>query len=83
MRDLFNKTFSEPVQQAIKEGLRLALIAFASYVVSFGINYVTGMPETQTTIVLTFFLRSFDKWLHEYGKTKGDDSKLIGGLTRF
>lgn len=82
MRSLFNKVFTEPVQAAIKEALRLGLIAAVSFIVVFATKQISGLPETQGTIVLTFILRSVDKWLHEQGKVTGNET-LMKGLTQF
>ena len=63
------KIDKKAIIEALKEAGRLALLAGVSYFVTLGLNLVTDMPETQTTVVLTFVLKSLDKWLFEKGKT--------------
>jgi hypothetical protein len=81
MKDIFNK-IPAPIAAAVKEALRLGLIAAISFLISFGLKYVGGLPQDQTTIILTFVLKGLDKWMHEHGKAT-DNTQLAGGITRF
>lgn len=81
MKNIINK-IPAPIIAAVKEALRLAVIAAVSFLITFGLNYVANLPETQTTLVLTFALRGLDKWMHEYGK-ENDKVQLSKGIVRF
>lgn len=75
------KLIPQPIIEAVKEAFRLALLLFVSLIVTSILNYVMTLPETQTTLVITFLLRALDKWLHEQGK-QTDNKLMAGGLTR-
>jgi len=66
-----------PLFEAIKEPLRLLLLA----ILPFGIAYVQDLPYEWAAIILVI-LRFLDKLLHELGKATNDD-RLTRGLTRF
>lgn len=72
----------KPVRKAIKEALRLGVLAALSYIIVFTLNFVTVMPETSTTLALTLVLRLIDKWLYEQGKAT-DNTILQRGITQF
>ncbi len=58
-------TPTEAAGEGTKETIRTALIAGFSYLVSLGLNYLTGLPETQSTVILTLVLKGIDKYVHE------------------
>ncbi|KKQ99008.1 MAG: hypothetical protein UT24_C0029G0020 [Candidatus Woesebacteria bacterium GW2011_GWB1_39_12] len=64
-----NEKNKEAIIEGLKEAGRLALLAGVSYLVTLGLNLVADMPETQTTVILTFVLKSLDKWLYKKDKT--------------
>lgn len=58
-------TPGEAAGEGTKETIRTALIAGVSYLLSLGLNYLTGLPETQSTVILTLILKGLDKYVHE------------------
>lgn len=70
--------------EAIKESLRVELIAIVAVVVS-GINPTAGTVSINVAFVYlslaVAILKGVDKWLHEIGKA--NNNALITGLTRF
>ena len=55
---------SESVVESLKEGLRLALFAGISYLVTYLLQQLNVMDQNETYVVLgTFALRMADKWL--------------------
>lgn len=67
--------------EAGQEVVRLAFFAVLGVVVSFLLNKLTVVPQTETTVVAMFFLKFVDKYLHEnkYTELNGlTDSKLLG-----
>lgn len=71
--ELYNKV-PKTVREAVKEMLRMVLIALVSYLASG--------QELDRAVVIGILLRSADKVLHEYGK-EYNKPKLVSGLTRF
>lgn len=59
------KIDKEAIIEALKEAGRVVLLAL----ISWGIAKISTLPETQTTIVLTFILKGLDKWLYKKDKT--------------
>ena len=57
------KKNKQAIIEALKEAGRLALLAGVSYLVSILLKMSADLPETQTTIILTFLLKGLDKWL--------------------
>jgi hypothetical protein len=55
----------QPVAEGTKETVRTAIIAGASYLLSIGLNYLTGLPQTEVTVILTLVLKGIDKYIHE------------------
>ena len=51
--------------ESIKEIIRLAVFAGVAAVVSALLAGVNQLPESTTTVVLTFLLRAADKFVHE------------------
>ena len=68
---------SESVVESLKEGLRLALFAGISYLVTYLLQQFNIMDQNETYVVAgTFILRLADKWLHLSGKAEK-------GISRF
>lgn len=78
--------------ESLKELARLVLLATVSWlltegavewllVVLFG-QEIDPVSKAQIVLLATMVLRSIDKYLHEHGKTTGNES-LEKGLTRF
>ena len=63
--------------EAVKEPLRLLALA----VLPFGVAYLKDLPYEWAGVTVVI-LRTFDRFLHEYGKAT-KSPKLIKGLTRF
>ena len=76
---------SDSIKETLKEAGRLALFAAVSAVVSFGLERLGVMDQSEVSVMVgTMVLRSLDKWLHEAGKNMGKKGKgLVGGLSRF
>jgi len=55
----------EAAGEGSKEVVRTALIGGVSYLISLGLNYLTGLPENETTVILTLVLKGIDKYIHE------------------
>jgi len=72
----------KPSKEALKELLRLVVLAVASVIITWFVSFLADVPQTETVILLTAFLRVIDKWIHEVGKDKNSEP-LVGGLTRF
>lgn len=91
LRDYFNK-FPEPIQSAIKEGMRVTGLGVVSYLLTEGaatfvVDAVFGVhvdPSTKLIIAgaITTGLKTVDKWLHEAGKENNNKS-MAKGITRF
>lgn len=75
--DIINR-IPKPILEALKEAARIVLMA----VVSYGIAYLTNLPQTESVLIGTIVLRAIDKWLHEYGKDSNND-RLAKGLAQF
>ena len=79
-----NKIKSNPIFEAIKEPLRIALFGAISTFITVLLENVINLPQTSTIIILTFVLRFADKFLHLRGKEKKVDGWLgIRGLSGF
>ena len=64
--------------EAIKEPLRLLVLAIIPFAIAYSAGY-----DAQWAITATIVLRFIDKYLFELGKARKGDSKLDKGLTRF
>ena len=80
------------MSEAIKEPLRLVVLAVIAWALAGGLDYVVGLfgfpldATMQLTALLLLILRGPDKWLHEKGKewsTTRVDNKWVKGITRF
>ena len=81
----------ESLLEAIKEGGRLVLLAFVSYLLTEGVldaivAYFGGQLDAVTKVQIiglaTTALRALDKYMHELGK-ESDNKTLTRGLTQF
>lgn len=54
-----------PVVEGAKSSMRLAILGGVSYVIGLGLNYLTGLPTSETTVILTLVLKGIDKYVHE------------------
>lgn len=52
-------------KEMVKEGGRLVVFAAVAALITYVLNQVATLPETQTTVVLTLVLRMADKLIHE------------------
>jgi len=69
----------EAVLEAIKEPLRLLMLALLPLLV----NWISGQPwNVEFITVIVIILRAVDKILHDIGTQTGNET-LKGGLTRF
>lgn len=87
-----------PFWEGVKESGRWIVLLLVSFFITETLKQASLIPETttlhlwalaytipvRTAVVfgLTLLGRFIDKWLHEIGKAT-DNSKLMGGLTRF
>jgi len=87
-----------PFWEGVKESGRWLALFLVSWMITETLSQATAIPESvsiqawvfaytipvRTAVVLglTLLGRFIDKWLHEAGKAT-NNSKLIGGLTRF
>ena len=80
------------MSEAIKEPLRIVVLAILAWLLAGGIEWVVGMfglpvdAMAQLTILLLLVLRGLDKWLHELGVERTTTrvvSPLVKGITRF
>lgn len=67
----------KPIEEGSKETVRLAVIAAISFFITQGVTYLTGLPQTETTVILTLVLKGIDKYLHE------NPNININGITPF
>lgn len=73
-----------PELEALKEPLRLALLAAVSTFITFLLEGIVKLPMTTTIFVLTLILRTIDKYLHEKAKiTRKEGIFGLTGLTGF
>lgn len=63
--------------ESIKEPLRLAIML----IIGEAVVYVSGLPQPYAPVI-ALVLRGIDKFLHELGKVKDNDT-LKRGLTQF
>ncbi len=56
---------SDQVVEGSKESVRIAILGGVSYLISLGLNYLTGLPSTEATVILTVVLKGIDKYIHE------------------
>lgn len=69
----------KPFQEAILEGLRLAVFAFVSCIVTYLLTLVKSYPNPEVwTMVLTLVLRMVDKWAHEKDVRHPDSGGIVG-----
>lgn len=61
--------------ESLQEIGRLALFAVLSVLVSYALNKLTGVPQTEVVVLGTFLLKLADKYINENKYTK------INGLT--
>ena len=73
---------NKALRESLKEFGRVTLFAIISYGVSFGLEWLAKIPQTEATIIGTIILRQADKFLHEWGK-ETDNAALVKGLSRF
>ena len=64
---------NKAITEAAKELGRVLLFA----AISWGIAYLTALPESQTTLIGLFLLRTLDKFVHENDNIK---AKGIAGF---
>lgn len=81
-RKKMNFQLSEPLQEAIKEMLRVIVLAIIPVVILQVTNNSYDFKAVAVVAVIAG-LRFIDKFLHEVGKAKEGDSHLTKGLTRF
>lgn len=72
---------SEPFRKAVKEFLRIGLIAGVAVLLQ---GFYAGNIDFKAVLVatVTAIVKAIDKYLHEQGILEGDPSKTLG-LTRF
>ncbi len=58
------------LKESSKEVIRLAIFAGVSAIVASILQSVTKLPQSTTTIVLTFVLRGADSWIHNNENVK-------------
>ena len=75
--DTMTKKQKEALWNAVKEPLRLLVLA----VLPFAIAYFSNLGY-EWAVLVVLVLRGLDKLLHEYGKASKNDI-LVKGLTRF
>jgi hypothetical protein len=59
---------SEPLKEALKELGRLVLFGVVSIIITFVLDKLTNVPQTETVIIVAAALRFLDKWIHEHSK---------------
>jgi hypothetical protein len=81
-RKKMNFKLSKPLQEAIKEMLRVMVLAIIPVLI---LQVTNNSYDFQAIAVVAVIagLRFIDKLLHEIGKAKEGDSHLTKGLTRF
>jgi hypothetical protein len=75
-----------PKMEALKELLRLIVLAMVSAAVTAGVNFLVNIPAERqdiTIMILTAILRMVDKWLHENSKSNGPYDGGSHGLLKF
>ena len=68
--------FESPTGEAIKEAGRLALFGAVSMFITSLLDKVVALPQSETTIILTFVLKMIDRYLHK-------SEIAVHGLSRF
>jgi len=72
----------DAVHEMILEGLRLAVFAALSALLTFALGKVQTLPNPEMWVMmLTFLVRLLDKWKYEANKEKkvrGDNLGLVG-----
>jgi len=62
----------ESFKESVKEIARLAVFAAVGAIIASVLESLTKLPQTQTTVILTFAFRLIDEWVHESSlKAKG------------
>lgn len=64
--DIVNKLTSHAQMEAVKEALRLAVLGALGALLA----YLADLDQSTTVIVVTFVLRTIDKWVHKSEKTE-------------
>jgi hypothetical protein len=64
-RDAGLQPTGKPVQEALKEVARLALVAAASTAIGEIVGYLANMEQTPIVVVLFAAFKAIDKWIHE------------------
>lgn len=54
----------EPVAEGTKETARTGILAVASFIISWGITALTGLPQSELTVILLIVLKGLDKYIH-------------------
>ena len=65
--------------EAVKEPLRLILLALVAWVITY---IIPGVQDPTWNAIILLVLRFLDKWLHEMGKAS-DNATLTRGITQF
>lgn len=66
----------------VKEGVRLALLAGLSFFITFILDQLKLMDQSETTVAVgIFILRLADKAVYQYQKTKSGDTSGFRGIT--
>lgn len=77
--------------EGVKEFFRISIIAGISYLLTAGVlasiislfgAHLSVEQQAAIVTVLTFILKSVDKWLHEFGKNT-NNTTMLKGLVRF
>lgn len=72
---------SDALKEALKELGRLVLFGVFSIVVTFVLDKLTNVPQTETIVIITALLRFADKWIHE--NSKSVKNPTIEGISPF
>ena len=80
LKKLMLKYNWKPLWEAVKEPLRLLVLALIVYVIDYVVPGLNLTMEQKMALITT--LRFVDKWLHEAGKAQ-DNKQMKKGLTQF
>jgi hypothetical protein len=81
---IYKLPLPQPVQEAILEALRLALVAFVSTLVTVLLGKVNNFPFPEVwAFVLTVILRGLDKYKYVGAKETLKRGQYNGGLVGF
>ena len=70
-------------QEAILEGLRLALFTGIGFLVDYLISFFTTIPQETVVILILFLLRIVDKKVHEAQQEKFRSPDKMVGISGF